>query len=524
MKRSHGGESILDAMKRKKKDEETIQAEYMSDDDETTSSSTTLESEDIGNDDEEDIERGFPAFWKKYFDDSIMEHESNVNRIEIQLENEETAEQLKDDSCGKGYGGETSRKPNKDSINLTGCWVIDEKGVLMVNGEGKQLLSGDDVPKQFSEQHTIRSTDELSGSLQTKVERKIDENFSCEKSLINKYMSSILSIIHSYHSNQENQKKFMASNQCNSDCFITALIEKCLIIIKKTQFVLDESRRNRIIMVALDIFSLKIRNTQEKLKRIRVPNKQLRWCIMAALLKLNECSLAVIDGLNFDTKFCQFVANLEDPQLISKLKDVNNATYLIHNLAGHVEMESKLVFKAVQTYDIIRGCKSLMQKTPRNLALGILSYTDPRVKANAAKISNDATIEGICGQISNYLASLTTYSKFFLQTQSYDEIETYDKYLLQRIGLHSVLGGIIDITCYMNTDQIIRELRIIRDEVFVKRKSIVKNPLLLDIFDPIDNCMVVNPLLVGCHHRGQAYVQQDKHGNCSRLKSRYIVI
>lgn len=353
------------------------------------------------------------------------------------------------------------------------------------------------------------------------------------------YTREILTIVKMYEEHKRNRDKYMNVMQRNSNNFIAAILRKCVIIIKGCFQIEGDIRRKNITLTALRIFHLKMCRSLKKFKRIRIPNIQLDWCIHAAILKLNAFTTVNVKEINFDTKFCNFVDSLGDKVLLSKLNNINNATFLIFKYTHLVGFNPSQMSRAVDLYKLISSNNTLEQKTPKNLALAVLCYIDPRIKPRAAKFCNLKTIQNIGTHIRNYMDCIGSYNKFFLysarQTQKPKKSESESesesggdrwsgggdggggrqwverrrqrererererrryglslpsiqaKYQLLKLGLKkAVFKNIFDITCYTDIDQIIYETRRMEKYHHLLSKAFSNNPKLKALFDPVD--------------------------------------
>nr|BDV50018.1 MAG: wsv282-like protein [Porcellio scaber clopovirus] len=240
------------------------------------------------------------------------------------------------------------------------------------------------------------------------------EKFNPYIKLLLPYSREITTIFNTYQNNKKSRDKYMNATQCNSDSFIDSVIKKCIAIIKECQKIKDDSGRLKITSTALEIFHLKMCKSIKRLKRIRIPDIQLDWCIHAAVLRLNAFAIVTVKELNFDTNFCHFVGSLGDQDLLSKLNNINNATFLIFKYIQLVGFDPRQMSRAVDLYKLISRKNTLDQKTPKNLALAVLCYIDPRIKPAAAKFCNLKTIQSICSHIRNYLRCIGSYDRCFL--------------------------------------------------------------------------------------------------------------
>lgn len=405
------------------------------------------------------------------------------------------------------------KKLSHDVINLTGCCIVNKNGVPLLNKYGRHLLSGDKVE---CDKKLVFTTNKLTKDSDIIKNRRIAYFIvnSC-KDERNLYYNEVISIIQTYLNNKECQDKYLVSNQCNSINFLECIIKKCIFIINKCKHILNNISKRKITIEALKIFNLKISKNQKKFKRIRIPNKQLNWCIDAAMLKLNEVSKSVND-LNFDTKFCQFINSLDDPTLSAALPNINDATYLIKGYIRELKIkENEYFFRALNLYRFIVECDALKQKTPKNLILGVLSYLDINVKEKASRLSNNATINDICLHIDNYLYVMNSHNNFFIgrsnSFQFSNFIEKIYNYARFANGVRIALKEIESVkNCYVDFKQIEHELLLIQNNPNMKKRAIASYPELQKLFKTSEGITdpIILHLLSPCNVFGNSSISE----------------
>ena len=357
-------------------------------------------------------------------------------------------------------------------INLAGSTIIDENGEILV-----EYLTDED---NDTDNDSITNIEDVNKNKMLAFEQRININQE-EREIIMKYSKPIINVIRSYQKTLNYHKKFMMSKQANANGFDITLIKKCLQIIKKIK-IEDDERKWNVIQEALNIFIKKINNTiTTTRRRIRIPDKQLDMCIMAALLKLDEYTVM---NFNFDTKFIQFILQLDDPILSQHLKKVNSPFFIIHKMKNRIGFSQENMTNAYRIYQNLDDCTHLHQKTPRNLGLAIMLYVRPDTKTKIAKLGNITTINNIHSLISNYLDTKNKFRPFFGENYNIE---------IKRVFMKALLKKFIDINYTTDINVALNELGKLKSYVKLRKRMCDIDREYCRFFDPISEECVIYP-------------------------------